>query len=306
VLGLHIVQGGHRVADLLAAGAVSGPSGTVTASQVDGRNVVDAGGGPAAVGCQDVATANGVLHLVDAVLLPPPVDTESVGGSRLYRLDPATGAATPAGAFGEELGVLDVAAVDDRTLLALTDGAELLTFSPAAPSTPTARVAITGVEGATLLALDRAVDGSLLAVSDQSGVYRIDPATGTATAVGPGLDPGVDDLGVAADVGPDGRLRVIVATGLDVTVEPGTGEIVARGPAPSFAPGDPNAGTPPRLLAVASTPHGVLAVEGTTASLARLDADGRLTTLGPLGTGLTDGAGLDATPDGTLYLTIPG
>jgi hypothetical protein len=60
------------------------------------------------------------------------------------------------------------------------------------------------------------------------------------------------------------------------------------------------------VLAIASTPAGLLAVEGTTGNLVRLGADGRLTTIGPLGVGLTDGAGLDATPDGTLYLTVPG
>jgi hypothetical protein len=167
-------------------------------------------------------------------------------------------------------------------------------------------VPITGVEGATLLALDRSPDGALVGVTDLSGVYRIDPVTGVATAVGPGLDPGVDDLGVAADVGADGLLRLVVASGLDVAVDPATGTVVTAGPPPSFGPDDRHAGVPARVLAIASTPGGLVAVEGTTASLVRVGEEGRLTTIGPLGVGLTDGAGLDATPDGTLYLTVPG
>ena len=301
-----MLDGAYPVGVLVAGGPVTGAAGTITASTVDGRTVVDAGGGSATIGCQDVPTTNGVLHLVDGVLLPPPVDTESVGGSRLALVDPTTGAATATGAFGEELGVLDVVAIDDATLVALTDGAELVTFSPASPATPTARVPITGVEGATLLALDRTPDGALVGITDLSGVYRIDPGTGVGTPVGPGLDPGVDDLGVAADVGADGLLRLVVATGLDVGVDPATGAVVASGPPPAFGPDDPHAGVPARVLAIASTSDGLVAVEGTTASLVRVGEEGRLTTIGPLGVGLTDGAGLDATPDGTLYLTVPG
>ena len=306
VLGLHVLDGAYPVGVLVAGGPVAGAAGTVTAISTDGRTVVDAGGGSATIGCQDVPTTNGVLHLVDRVLMPPPVDTESVGGSQLALVDPATGAATASGAFGEELGVLDVVAIDDATLVALTDGAELVTFSPASPATPTARVAITGVEGATLLALDRTPDGALVGITDLSGVYRIDLGTGVGTPVGPGLDPGVDDLGVAADVGADGLLRLVVATGLDVGVDPATGAVVASGPPPAFGPDDPHAGVPARLLAIASTSGGLVGIEGTTASLVRLGEEGRLTTIGPLGVGLTDGAGLDATPDGTLYLTVPG
>jgi Domain of unknown function (DUF4394) len=303
---LHVVNGDHPVADLVAAGALSGPSGTLTATASGGEVLVDAGGGPATVTCRDVVTANGRLHLVDAVLLPPPTDTESIGGSRLYRVDPATGTATPAGSFGGELGVLGVAAVDGSTLIALTDSADLVTFDPAVPATPSAEVTITGVEGSTLLALDRTSDGTLLAVSDLGAVYRIDPVSGVATAVGSALDPGVDDLGVAVDVGIDDMMRLVVASGTDLVVDGTTGAVVATSPAPAFAGDDEHAGSPARVLAVASSGDGLLAVEGVTESLVRLGADGMLTTIGRLGITLTDGAGLDVSPDGAVYLTVPG
>ncbi len=306
ILELHLVLGDHALADLTTAGTVARPSGNLTATAVYNEVVVDTGGGPAAVTCRDVVTANGRLHLVDGVLLPPPADTEAIGGSRLYRVEPSTGAATPVGAFGEELGVLDVVALDDTTLLGLTDSAELITFSPDAPDAPTARVTITGVEGATLLDLDQTADGDLLAVSDLNRAYRLDPATGAATPMAVALDPGVDDLGVAVDTATDGTVRLLVATGTDLTIDPAADAVVATGPSPAFADGDPNAGTPARIVAAATVDGDLLVVDATTGVLARLLDDGTLATLGPLDVVLTDGAGLDATPAGALYLTVPG
>jgi uncharacterized surface protein with fasciclin (FAS1) repeats len=306
VLELHVVDGDRPLADLVTTGALIGAAGTLTATEVDGDVLLDAGGGPGVVTCADVEVANGRIHVVDAVLLPPPVDTEAVGGSQLYRVDPATGAATSVGGFGAELGVLDVVAIADDTLLALTDAAELLTFAPATADAPSTRLPITGVEGTTLLALDQLTDGSLLAVSDLSRLYRIDPATAAATPVGPALEPGIDDLGVGIDAGPEGSVRLVVATGLDVTIEPASGTVVAAGPPPQFGPEDVNAGAPPRIVAIASVGDELVALDATTSALARLGPDGILSTLGPVGVTLTDGAGLDATPSGTLYLTVPG
>lgn len=306
VLDLHVVSGDHPLAALTTAGTVSGPAGNLTATDVGGAVLIDSGGGPATVTCRDVVVANGRLHLVDGVLLPPPADTQAVGGSQLFRVDVATGAATSVGAFGEELGVLDVVATDDATLLGLTDSAELITFTPDAPDAPTGRVPVTGVEGATLLGLDQTDDGSLLGVTDLSRLYRIDPATGAATPVGGALDPGIDDLGVAVDADATGLVRLLVATGTDLTVDPVTGSVVATGPPPAFADGAANAGAPARVVAASSWGGELLAVDATTGTLCRLGADGTLTTIGPLDVVLTDGAGLDASPDGTLYLTVPG
>ena len=98
----------------------------------------------------------------------------------------------------------------------------------------------------------------------------------------------------------------LVATGTDLTIDPDSGAVLVTGEMPAFAEGDPNSGVPARIVAAATTGEELLAVDATTGALARLDEDGSLTTIGSLGVVLTDGAGLDATPNGELYLTVPG
>ena len=141
------------------------------------------------------------------MVLTPPVDEEAVGGTRLYTVDLTTGAARPIGAIGRELGVLGLAIGPGglSTVYGLTDVPELVTFDAADPSTLAAQVPITGVaEGSTLLAIDvRPADGTIVAVSDASVVYTIDPETGVATPVGDAIDPPIEDPGFGLDVNPE-------------------------------------------------------------------------------------------------------
>jgi len=271
--------------------------------------IVDAGGRSATVVCPDLAVADGVIHVIDAVLAPPPVDTEALGGSQLYRVDATTATVDLVGGFGGELGVLGLAATSDGALVAVTDGAELITFLPADPATITARQPISGVDGATLLAVDsRPGAGELLGLSDGGTLYSIEPGSGTATPIGGPLDPPLDDPGFGFDVVPAGDLaHVVVATGTNVLLDASTGAVSSTEPPPAYGGGDANQGATPRIVALAYPSEGdPLAIDAATESLARLGAGGVLTTVGPLDVPLTDGASMEVAADGTVYVAVPG
>ena len=71
ILTIHVVAGEALTSEqLVEAGTVTGLNGDLQIA-ADGETVtVDAGGGPATVVCANVPVANGVVHIVDAVLLP--------------------------------------------------------------------------------------------------------------------------------------------------------------------------------------------------------------------------------------------
>ena len=225
-------------------------------------------------------------------------DTQAVGGTAVYVVNLDSGAAQPLGQVGTEVGVLGLTGDADGSLIGLTDAAELITFTVNDPATITTRVPITGVEGSTLLALDRrADDGALLALGDAGVLVHVDRTTGAATPVGvviPFTDPGIGfdvDLGVSA-------LVVTDANGAHREVD------LASGAATDMPP---FAGPTPRIVAIAVAADGTrYAIDSATASLVTLGADGALTTVGALGVAVTDGASFDIGPDGRALLASPG
>jgi uncharacterized surface protein with fasciclin (FAS1) repeats len=280
----------------------------------DTRGRLTINGGQANVVCGDIPTANATIHLVDALLMPPPAEDDLVSGTMLYSVDLTSGAPTRIGPIGDELGVIGMAVAPGdgvSTVYGLTDVPELITFDAADPATVATRVPISGVAPASsLLGIDvRPANGQLVALSDASVLYTIDPASGAATAVGAGLDPPVQDPGFGFDVDPaNDRIRVDVATGQNLSVDPATGEAAADDEL-AYRRGDPNASATPRVVAAAYTPDGDLfAVDVATGVLARQApaAAGTLTTIGPLGVNLTDGASFDIAASGEALLASPG
>ena len=271
-------------------------------------------GRQARVICADIQTANATVHLIDAVLMPPPPETNVVSGTTLYSVDVGSGAATPIGPIGDGLGVIGLAIAPGgglTTVYGLTDVPELVTFDAARPARITDSVPITGVaEGSSLLAIDiRPADGRLFAFSDASVLYAIDPATGVATAVGPATDPSVADPGFGFDVDPaTDRVRIDVATSQNLSVDSATGAATAHDDL-AYGQGDTNAAATPRVVAAAYSPAAELfVVDGATGSLARQAPpdDGTLTTIGPLGVDITDGASFDIAASGEALLASPG
>jgi hypothetical protein len=177
--------------------------------------------------------------------------------------------------------------------------------------------------GGRLVGVDtRPVDGHLYGLTTTNDVYRIDPATGTATLVSTLTVPFDGDVrsGLAFNPQTD-RLRVLSADGQNLRVNVALGATAADAPL-AYASTDRNGGKRPRIAAAAYTN----AVAGApTTRLVEIDAeqdvlvvqdppnDGVLTTVGPLGvdfaplSGLaivTDAAGIDhayAVTGGTLY-----
>jgi uncharacterized surface protein with fasciclin (FAS1) repeats len=309
----------HAVADELSSAGLA-EAGEVATLEGQALSFAETGyrlainGGQADVVCADIPTANATIHLINAVLMPPPTDTDLVTGTMLYSVDLTTGAAMRIGPIGDELGVIGMAVPPGdgvSTVYGLTDVPELITFDAADPGTVTATVPITGVApGSSLLAIDvRPSSGQIVALSDASVLYTVDPATGAATAVGTGINPPVADPGFGFDVDPVAdRIRVDVATGQNLSVDPATGDATVNTDL-AYTRSDSNAGAAPRVVAAAYSPDGDLfAVDVATGSLARQAPadDGSLRTIGPLGVDLTDGASFDIAASGAALLASPG
>ena len=71
ILTIHVVGGEALTGEqLVEAGTVTGLNGDLTIAADGDAVTVDAGGGPATVVCANVPVANGVVHIIDTVLLP--------------------------------------------------------------------------------------------------------------------------------------------------------------------------------------------------------------------------------------------
>jgi uncharacterized surface protein with fasciclin (FAS1) repeats len=80
ILTYHVVPGRLTAADLLAQARASGGRATLTTAQgatltvtasANGVTITDARGGASMVTIADVMQSNGVIHVVDTVLMPP-------------------------------------------------------------------------------------------------------------------------------------------------------------------------------------------------------------------------------------------
>lgn len=318
LLALHVVDEQRLSAsDLATVGPVPSLGGELSFTQDGDALVVN---GAATVVCADIQTANATVHLIDTVLTPP-VDEEVVTGSQLFSVDLSTGAATSLGAIGSELGVLGLTFVPDGggQVYGLTDAPELITFDPVDPATVLSTTPITGVApGSNLVAIDgRPADGSLLAVSDASVLYVIDPISGEATTVGGGINPPVLDpgIGMVVDETTD-RVRLAGPNGGNLGVDPATGTVevdaATEEPVVSGVFVELATGAPPSIVALAATPaadggleFGIDAVAGTLVKVESFEP-GVARTMGPLGITVTDGASFDIGPDGTALLVVPG
>jgi hypothetical protein len=120
--------------------------------------------------------------------------------------------------------------VPNTPLVALTSGNELASLVSGPPALELSRVPITGVRpDEIILAIDtRPKTREVFGISDQSVLYRLDPATGAATAVsGAPLEPAVNGKLVSFDVNPvDDLIRLTTEGGQNLRVSPVTGAVV--------------------------------------------------------------------------------
>jgi hypothetical protein len=204
-------------------------------------------------------------------------------------------------------------------LIGLTTGNQLIRFDSGTPGTVSAGVAVNGLQaGESLLGIDlRPADGSIYGLGSSSRLYRIDAATGAATAVGA---PGAFALSGTAfgfDFNPTvDRIRVVSDTGQNLRLNPNDGALAATDGPLAFAAGDVNAGATPNAVGSAYTNNFAGA---TTTTLYNLDARlgalltqnppnaGTLNTVGSLGVPVSGLAGFDISgPTGLAYAALAG
>jgi hypothetical protein len=190
-----------------------------------------------------------------------------------------------------------------ETVYALTTGNNLLTFFSDAPGNIINSTSITGLQGGeTLQGLDfRPTNGSLYAVSNQSRIYTIDPATGAATFVAT-LSVPLNGTAFGTDFNPvPDRLRVVSDADQNLRINVDTGAAIVDGPL-AYAVGDPNVAANPNVVGSAYTNNFAGA---TTTTLYGIDSNldilvtqnppnnGTLNTVGPLGFNTSDLVGFD-------------
>ena len=193
----------------------------------------------------------------------------------------------------------------------------LVSFTSDAPNAIT-RSALTGLpSGEQVVGLDVRPAGNLLiALSSASRLYRIDAATGQATAIGTtAFVPTLNGTTFGFDFNPTvDRIRVTAESAQNLRLNPDTGTNAAVDGPLSYAAGDPGAGMTPRVVGSAYTNS---VAGATTTQLFDLDAgrnalvlqnppnNGTLVSVGLLGVDFADNVGFDiASSDGTAYAAL--
>lgn len=218
------------------------------------------------------------------------------------------------------------------TVYALTDGGDVLTFDHATPGTITNDVAITGLGGYELLAID--VRPTVQPSSSQPGVgtlwgigrsgtsfqlFVINPASGAATAIGVPIAAGINSAPANTEWGFDfnpsiDRIRLVDSSAANnYRLNPNNGQIDFTDAVLTYAVGDPNAGTAPQVDAAAYT----TAAFGASTSLFYIDSNldilatsanpdsGILQTVGTLGILIGEPNGFDIY-GGLALFSVPG
>ena len=204
-----------------------------------------------------------------------------------------------------------------ETIIALTSGNRLLTVESATPGDVAKAVAITGLpDTESLLAIDfRPFTGGLYALGSSNRLYAIDPANGSATAIGAAGDFQLRGSSFGFDFNPTVDLvRVTSDQDQNLRLNPATGELVSTDIPLAYAATDVNASADPNVVASAYT-NSIATAAATTlydidSHLAVLAIQnppnsGVLNTVGPLGVTITDAVGFDISPTtGVAYASM--
>jgi hypothetical protein len=204
------------------------------------------------------------------------------------------------------------------SLIGLTPANALLFFDSATPGTITQTIPVTGLGSDVLVGIDtRPTDGLLYGVST-TRLYRIDPATGAATAVGQSFPQAIRGTSFGTDFDPvSGNLRVVSDKNANVRIDPTTGQLTTAADLTSGS--EPYTGNPVGLAydrntagATASTLFGIdssgnfsllMRIGGVDGNPSPDNGDVETTsTLGPSVNGLA--VGFEIAPNGTAYAAL--
>jgi hypothetical protein len=203
------------------------------------------------------------------------------------------------------LATVAAAAAHAETAYAVTIDNRLVSFDTANPTQLTNVVQITGQAQFDLtLGIDfRPATGELYAMGSSNTIYRMNTATGVATAVGGPFTPPLSGVEFGFDFNPTvDRIRVVSDNGQNLRLNPITGQVAAVDTALNYAAGDANFGQAPRVVASAYTNNFAGATTTTLYNFdSRLDVlvtqippnNGTLNTVGSLGMDISSLAGFD-------------
>lgn len=191
------------------------------------------------------------------------------------------------------------------TTYALNTSGEILGFDRGDPSRIDSRVGVSGLAaGEALVGVDfRPATGELYGIGTANQVYTIDPATGVASLVAP-LTEELNGNVFGVDFNPSAdAIRIVSDTAQNLRVDPDTGETTVD-TALAYAPGDPNAGVAPAVVAgayannfpdVAET--ALYEFDLATGNYVQQDPpdDGVLNTIAPVSSGFASLVGFDIT-----------
>ena len=215
-------------------------------------------------------------------------------------------------------------AASAANLFALTGANQILRVDDLAPGTPLATIAVTGLQSSeTLVAIDfRPANDTLYGLSSSGRLYAIEIRTGAATAVtgADGITAGpLSPLPAGSSFGFDfnptvDRIRLVSDADANLRLNPADGvTAVAADTNLSYAPGDPNVGANPNIIASAYT-NSFNGASSTT--LFGIDTgldvlvtqnppnNGTLNTVGALGVDATGGGGFDIAHNGPARVVL--
>ena len=230
----------------------------------------------------------------------------TVGGTAgLYTVNLTTGAATLVGAA--VTGLVDVAApVISRPAYVLLSDNTLGRVDVSRAATVSGVVPITGTT-ADVVGIDvRPATGELYAVTLDSKLYKVDPATGAATQVGTSGAFGLNGTAFGVDFNPvPDRLRIVSDTGQNLRVNPNDGTLTATdtalngGPARAIGAGYANSfpGTTTTTLYDLDDSTDSLYVQNPPNA-------GTLVLVGATGVDFTAASDLDLAPDGNVAYAV--
>lgn len=229
-----------------------------------------------------------------------------------FRLAPLFAAALVAGCASAPTE--PVGAPRKETVLAVTDGGELIRFNAGQPQRVLARVPLQGLAaGEQVLGIDfRVARGVLYALGSSGRLYTVDVASGKAGAVGSAAPAPLAGQRFGVDFNPVAdRVRVVSDSGQNLRLHPDSGVLAATDPALAYADGDAAKGRVPRVAGAGYTYNkqndklttnyaidldaATLVTQGTKEGVAPAVSPntGRLFTVGALGTGPLEDASFD-------------
>lgn len=213
--------------------------------------------------------------------------------TRLYQIDLVTGDASWLGMFKEN--VISIAFKTNPIAYASDANNMFYRFDPTDPN-PIA-VPFSGLASGEMIAgLDyRPINGQLLAVSNMSQLYSVNPSNGNLTAIGSPLDPMAMGMFIGFDFNPTvDRIRLVTESGQNLRLHPDLGTVVAVDG--SLNPGMPHAtGAAYTNSFAGTTTTALFVIDSENDMLYQVSPpnDGDLVAIGPLGIDVEDDNGFD-------------